>query len=164
MARILSTDWVPRYEDAGYDALIEALAVEGLESDEFLSRLNEAGSQPDMSLEMLMKYIIDRKAAGALGNVDVRGAAYPQHTERPAAPTGLGGSTDGVWFSGPEKNRDAEAETTTLYWYVNGSLKATTQQDVRSNRSGPELSMAKGDVVQVAVVDGVIGWWARLGV
>lgn len=163
MARILSTDWVPRFEDAGYDELIEGLAVEGLEHEDFLTRLNAAGSQPDMSLEMLMKYVIDRKAAGALGTVDVRGAPYPAHTPRPEAPTGLGGALDGVWFSGPTKNL-GDDETTALYWYVNGSMREATQQDVRSNRSGPALALKKGDIVQVAIVDGAVGWWARLEV
>jgi hypothetical protein len=44
MPRILSTDWVSRYEDAGYDALIESLAPQSLKTAEFLEALNDAGS------------------------------------------------------------------------------------------------------------------------
>jgi len=164
MARILSTDWVARYQDAGYDGLIASLAVEGLEHDAFLVRLNEAGSQPEMSLEMLLKYVIDRKAAGELGTVDIRGAAYPAHTARAPAPTGLGGDVGGVWFSGPTKNADTQGETTALNWYVNGELISATRQDIRSNCSAPGLSLAKGDVVQVCLADNVVGWWARIEV
>jgi len=164
MARILSTDWVPGYQDAGYDELIESLSVEGLEDEAFLARLNEAGSQPAMSLEMLLKYVIDRKAAGGLGTVDIRGAAYPSHTVRAAAPTGLGGDADGVWFSGPTKNADTEGQTTALNWYINGELVSAARQDVRTDRSAPGLSLAKGNVVQVCLADDAVGWWARIEV
>jgi len=160
MAKILSTDWVPRYQDAGYDVLIESLSVEGLEDEAFLTRLNEAGSQPAMSLDMLLKYVIDRKAAGALSTIDIRGAAYPTHTVRAAAPIGIGGDAGGVWFSDPQANLN-EDETTTLNWYVNGELTSTGRQDIRTDRSAPGLVLAKSDVVQVCVVDGAVGWWAR---
>jgi hypothetical protein len=165
MAKILSTDWVPRYEDAGYDALIESLAPQGLEMAEFLEALSDAGSQPDLTEEMILKYIIDRKAAGGLETVDVRGASFPQHTSRPAAPTGLGGDADGVWFSAPTENLGGES--TTIYWYVNGEKVASTSQDIRSNRASPQAvadAAEAGDVIQIALVGDAVGWWARIEV
>ncbi len=104
MIRVLSTDWVCRYEDAGYDALIASLAPQGLEMAEFLAALNDAGSQPPMTENMFLKYAIDRKVAGSLETIDVRGASFPQHTSRPDAPTGLGGDASGVYFSAPTEN------------------------------------------------------------
>ncbi len=163
--KILSTDWVCRYEDAGYDVLIESLAPQGLEMAEFLAALNDAGSQPAMTQDMLLKYIIDRKAAGALETIDVRGASFPQHTARPAAPTGLGGDASGVYFSAPVENLGEGS--TTIYWYVNGQQVASTSQDISSNRaSPPEVAAAAstGDVVQIALVDDGVGWWARIEV
>jgi hypothetical protein len=165
MIKILSTDWVPRYEDAGYDGLIESLAPQGLEMEAFLAALNDAGSQPDLSEEMLLKYIIDRKAAGGLETVDVRGADFPQHTTRPAAPTGLGGDVSGVYFSAPDEN--LVEDSTTIYWYVNGEKVASTSQDISANRASPQAVADKansGDVVQIALVGDAVGWWARIAV
>jgi hypothetical protein len=156
---------VSRYEDAGYDALIESLAPQGLEMVEFLTALNDAGSQAEMTEEMLLKYIIDRKAAGGLETIDVRGASFPQHTDRPDAPTGLGGDADGVWFSAPTENL-GEGETT-IYWYVNGEKITSTSQDISSNRASPQAvadAAEVGDVVQVALVGDAVGWWARVEV
>jgi len=165
MARILSTDWIPRYEDAGYDNLIESLAPQGLEHAAFLEAINAAGAQPEMNLAMLMQYVSDRKVAGALVGVEVRGEAYPQAHQRPDAPTGLGGDADGVWFSTPSTNID-ESDTL-VYWYINGELVASERQDVTSNRSAPAAvidALESGDVVQVAVVGDAVGWWARIEV
>jgi hypothetical protein len=165
MARILSTDWVCRYEDAGYDALIESLAPQGLEIAEFLEALNDAGSQPPMTEEMFLKYVIDRKASGRLETVDVRGASFPQHTDRPDAPTGLGGDADGVFFSSPTENLGEGI--TTIYWYVNGEKVASTSQDISSNRASPQAvadAAEAGDVIQIALVGDAVGWWARIEV
>jgi len=165
MAKILSTDWVPRYKDAGYDALIESLAPQGLGMDEFLTALNDDGSQAAMTEDMFLKYVIDRKVAGELETVDVRGASFPQHSDRPDAPTGLGGDADGVWFSAPTENLGETA--TTLYWYVNGQKVASTSQDISTNRaSPPEVAdtATSGDIIQVSLVSNNVGWWARIEV
>jgi hypothetical protein len=165
MAKILSTDWVPRYEDAGYDALIESLAPQSLKMDAFLAALNDAGSQPAMTDGMLLKYIIDRKAAGGLETIDVRDASFPQHTDRPDAPTGLGGDADGVFFSSPTENLGEGI--TTIYWYVNGEKVASTSQDISSNRASPQAvadAAEAGDVIQIALVGDAVGWWARIEV
>jgi len=114
---------------------------------------------------MLLKYIIDRKAADALETIEVRGAAYPDHTTRPNAPTGLGGDIDGIWFSAP--NTNTGQNSTLIYWYINGELTASEHQDITTNRSAPDAvlqALESGDVVQVAVVDNVVGWWARIEV
>jgi hypothetical protein len=165
MAKILSTDWVCRYEDAGYDALIVSLAPQSLDMTEFLAALNDAGSQAEMTEGMLLKYIIDRKVAGGLETIDVRDASFPQHTDRPDAPTGLGGDADGVYFSAPTENL-GEGETT-IYWYVGGQKVASTSQDISSNRASPQAvadAVSAGDVVQIALVGDAVGWWARIEV
>lgn len=163
MIRILSIDWAPRYEDAGYDALIESLAPQGLEMSDFLTALNAAGSQANLTEDMFLKYVIDRKAADSLETVDVRGASFPPHTNRPDAPTGLGGDVDGVFFSAPTENLGEEE--TTIYWYINGQKVAGTSQDISTNRASPQAvadAAQTGDVVQIALVGDGVGWWGRI--
>jgi hypothetical protein len=118
-----------------------------------------------MTEEMLLKYIIDRKAAGGLETVDVRGTSFPQHTDRPTAPTGLGGDADGVFFSSPTENLGEGI--TTIYWYVNGEKVASTSQDISSNRASPQAvadAAEAADVIQIALVGDAVGWWARIEV
>jgi len=165
MARILSSDWVPRFEDAGYDAILTSLAPRGLEHKAFLEAVNASGSQAEMNMAMLMQYIIDRKASGELETISVYGEGFPAANRRTAAPTGLGGDIGGVWFSGPTENLGDE--DTLVYWYVNGELIVSERMDIRSNRSAPAAVLAaasEGDVIQVCLVDDVVGWWARIGV
>lgn len=158
--RITTTDWLGRYADAGYDALISGLAVQGLEGTAFLVELNLVGSQPAMNEKMLVEYVRNRQATGALIEVVIQEmGVLPEAVARPAAPTGLGAAAWGVWFSTPDTG------VATVRWYVNGALKLRREHDLAANRSATlaELGAQAGDVVQVCVeAGGVVGWWARI--
>lgn len=163
MSRIVSivtdSDWVARYQDAGYDALISSIAARSLTDDVFVELLNLIGSQPALIWPMLLMYIADRQGAGALAGIQVWGESPPMAQERLDAPTGLGSDANGVWFSTPDTG------TAMVRWYVNGALKIRREHDLSVNRSATlaELGAVAGNVVQIAVEDaGVVGWWARI--
>lgn len=164
MSRVVSivtdSDWIARYQDAGYDALIASVAGRCLADDAFIELMNLIGSQPAITWPMLLMYLADRQGAGALAGVQVWGESLPVAQSRPAAPSGLGSAEWGVWFSSPDTG------TAVVRWYVNGALKIRREQDLSVNRSATlsELGASSGAVVQIAIEDGagVVGWWARV--
>lgn len=163
--KIFSTDWVPRYADAGYDSLISSLAPQGLFQAEFLSSLNASGSQPDMNLDMLLEYIANRQLAGYLQDVIVVGAALPSAPERNVAPDGFGQDVNGVWFSTPTEN--PEGVSSTMAYYINGQRVLTQSQDLTVDRSVAKSALGNpqvGDVLQVSIIPttNVTGWWGRV--
>lgn len=163
MSRVVSivtdSDWIARYQDAGYDALIASVAGRCLADDAFIELVNLIGSQPAITWPMLLMYLADRQGAGALAGVQVWGESLPVAQLRPAAPAGLGAAEWGVWFSTPDTG------TAMVRWYVNGALKIRREHDLSVNRSATltELGAATGSVVQIAIEDAsVVGWWARI--
>lgn len=158
--RIVSTDWIPRCADAGYDAIIESLAPQGLDGEAFVAALNQAGSQPDFNTAMVITYISDRQVANALQSVEVADfGELPPYTLRYGAPGGLGTDGSGVWFGQPATGAEW------VRWYVNGQLRAREQRDLAADRYMllATIGAVAGDVVQIAIeAGGVVGWWARI--
>lgn len=158
-AVLISEDWVPRFEDGGFDALIESIAPNGYKGNVLLTKLNEANTLPYCTWEMLAKYLADRQNAGALLGIEIMDGPEATPTTRYDAPTGVGTDGTGVWFSTPNTG------TEYVRWYVNGELKIRRQQDLASNRSATvaELEVQSNDIVQVCIEAGdVIGWWGRV--
>jgi hypothetical protein len=157
---LTSADWIPAYQDAGYDLLIASIAPRRLRGAVAVEYINEHGSLPAMTVDMLARYVTDRHAAGALPTVQIEDHKPVTPTVRPAAPTGLGEDGVGVWFDAPD------AGTQMVRWYKNGALIVEREQDLTTNRSitAEELGgILGGDVVQVCVVEsGVVGWWGRI--
>jgi len=157
--RINSTDWIPRCEDAGYDALIASLAPRGLSGREFVAQLNTQGSQMAWSEDMLAQYIADRQHAGALGTVEVVDYRPVTPVERHAAPAAIGGSVAGeaFWVT------DTVAPTDTVYWYVNGEFRVAKHEASVALADLQPLEI--GYFLQACfVVEGVVGWWTRIEV
>lgn len=158
---VASDDWVPRCADAGYDTLIESLALCGYDENNFISEINEAGSQTPLNWPMFCKYLADRQMADALKSVGIYDAALPVGTARPDVPLGLGQDAASIWFSAPDKG------TESVRWYVNGERKLRREQDTSADRSvkKSDLDALSGDIVQVCLENkGVVGWWARIEV
>lgn len=160
--RIVSTEWPVLYQDAGYDALITSLAPQMLMQAEFLAALNAAGSQPAMTLSMLLRYIAERQAAGRLRTVEVHsGTLPPVPAQRPDAPEGIGQDASTIWFTTPDEG------VYDIAVLINGELRKTFDNvDVAANRSVPKAALAPltaGDVVQISLKDGrVWGWIGRI--
>ena len=155
---LVSSDWIPRFQSGDFDTLIESLAPMGYSGSELLTKLNEANYISYCGIQMLAQYLADRQMAGALTGISLQDGPDVTGTERYVAPTGIGNSESGVWFTTPNTS------TEYVRWYVNGELKIERQQDLSSNRSATlsELGASIGDVVQVCIVaGGVVGWWGR---
>lgn len=159
---VVANDYVPRYRDGGYTALIESIAPQMLGVDAFLAALNAAGALPDVNWNMFVQYASDCKAIGELPSVEVSGQTLPVAILRDDAPAGIGQDAAGIWFSTPASG------TRWMRWYVNGALKVRRQVDLASNRSATkaELECVADDVVQLCIesVTGVVGWWGRITV
>ena len=153
-------DFVPRYEDAGYTAVITEAARQLLQDDALLSEVNK-GSLPDINETAFLTLYADLKRAGKLDAVQMFGGVQLPGTERYAAPTGLEADADGVWFTTPDKGVEI------VRWYVNGELRAEETHNLVNNRymALSQIDAGNNDVVQVCIVaGGVVGWWARITV
>lgn len=158
-ATLVSDDWIPRFEDGGFDDLVRSVAPYGYSGNVLLTELNENNHLAYCGWEMLTQYLADRHLAGELTGIHVMDGPEAVGTDRYRAPSGIGTDGNGVWFSDPDTG------TEILRWYVNGEKKVEREQDLATNRSATlaELEAASGDVVQVCVVaGGVVGWWGRI--
>lgn len=94
MARILQIDWIPRYADAGYAEIIEALAAQGLDETSFIDALNSDARAvlPDINFAMFLHLFSDlaRENRRFQFGIEVHGANVPAPNERHEAPGGLG--------------------------------------------------------------------------
>ena len=160
-AVLTSEDWVPRFEDAGFDDLVKSVAPNSYKGNVLLTELNESNGLSYCTWEMLAKYLADRQEAGALLGIAIMDGPDAIPETRYDAPAGIGADSVSVWFSTPDTG------TEYVRWYVNGELKISRQQDLASNRSATlaELGAEAGDVIQVCIeAGGVVGWWARITV
>jgi hypothetical protein len=130
MPVIAKDDWVPRYEDAGYQALIDSLAPQMLSEADFVAQLNTNGALPDVNLAMLYDLLAELNP----GNWVLLGDTLPTPPVRPARPTGLGTDATSLWFSEPTENLDGGSDTEVRF-YVNGTLALAQRLDLATNRS-----------------------------
>jgi hypothetical protein len=157
---IVRNDLSAYLQDRGLDATIKSLIGMKISVQELTLQINTATGM-SLDADSVLHYIADRQAAGALLEFSADGGSLPEPIARYAAPTGIGQSADGLWFSTPNTG------THTIRWYTNGVIKVERSQDCASNRSASkaELGAMAGDVVQVAIIDGgVCGWWGRITV
>lgn len=158
---LIENDWIPRFEDGGFDSLIASLAPMGYSDDLLLRKLNEANGVSFCSGEMLSQYLADRHLAGALTSIQLVDISWPTPSgqSRYFAPAGIGSDSAGVWFTTPNTGAGI------VRWHVNGAQKIERAQDLTTNRSATlaELGAVGAAVVQVCIVaGGVVGWWGRI--
>lgn len=160
--RIVSNDWIPKYEDAGLDALIESLAPQGLALNEFMTSLNTNLEMPPLTEDMLIEYISSRTLAGGLSSVKAIGGTLPPTPVRPERPQGLGQDANGIWFDEPQEG------LYNIVVYVNGERTYTLEEvDLSTNRSVPKAAFEAiaGDIIQLALEEpgtSTVGWFGRI--
>ncbi len=162
MTDIMRSDWVPRYQDAGYDQLVDDITTKyaQLSIDNLTFLLNYSGELHDLTSDLTLIMLQDLYINGLISMVLLEGAPISGGTNRQDAPAGFGQDGSSVWFSTPSTG------TYDILWYVNGALTLTQEdQDVSSSRSASKASLGTevDDIVQVAIVDeNVVGWWGRV--
>lgn len=166
---VVSDDWIPRYRDAGYAALIRSLAPFGQEIDDFLNAagggnwpggLNVQGSQPEISQAMFLELYADLSSVGDLPGVQVKGDVVPDAVTRLTAPSAIGNDGSAAWVA--EGNANAQA----IRWYVNGAFateKVRSEGTLDLSVALADIGATSGDALQACFVDGegVVGWWVR---
>lgn len=164
MTDIIRDDWICRYQDAGYDALIMSITARYPKID--LSNLtfliNDSGTLPDVDSNLVMQMISDYRTNSFIRDVLVDGNLPAAGTIRIGNPGGVDQDASTIWFTTPNTG------TYDIHWFVNGTLTEVVKDaDVSTDRSIAKstLSVSAGDVVQVSLAQGGIsGWWARITV
>jgi hypothetical protein len=144
-------DIIPMLRDDGIANTI-APYIANNASEEFLSELIQMEHSVILLHAQIRQIIADLAGVGALPGIDC--IDLPNPIERPTAPTGIGCSGGNIWVTPP-------GETYFLRLYVNGEYKLTLTDYYITDLVS--IGAVAGDVIQVAqVVDGIVGWWARI--
>lgn len=158
---VTTNDWIPRYEDAGYVQLVRNLALEFLDFDTFVVKLNQQGTLYPLNANLVNELLRDFYTTGLAVNVLLDGSPPEAGIGRPTRPTGLGQNASDIYFSTPAVG------SYQVNWYKNGELKISRVQDLATFRSVTkgEMGAIVGDVIQVALVDdNVVSYWGRVTV
>lgn len=157
--RLCRDDIIPRAVDAGILATLASYAAQNKSDEDVIDYLTTVGDPQNLTWDQVKEVLADAVLAGVSGadTIKLYGDSLPEGTARAAAPSGLGVGNGNVWFGTPSP------ATGSWRFYVNGVLKTTLTDyyitSLASIQAGP------GDIVQICqVVDGVVGWWARITV
>ena len=156
---IARDDLIPLMESYGMAAILEDLAAQNAPIEKAIRviewEMSQAGIHlSDISECRIEHLVADLLAAGKLTGSEIALGSNVEATARAAAPSGIGVGNGNVWVTPP-------GESYALRFYVNGQLKTTLTNYYITDLAS--IGSISGNTVQVAqVVEGVVGWWARI--
>lgn len=155
--RLCRDDIIPRAVDAGILTTLAAYAAQNKSDDEVITYLATLGDPQNLTWDQVKEVLADAVLADLSGadTIKLYGDSLPEGTARATAPASPGTNGTNVWVTPPEGSF-------TLRFYVNGVLKLSGSDNIPSLAS---IQAGPGDIVQICqVVEGVVGWWARIAI
>ena len=177
--KVVRDDYVPELEYHGIAAKIDELSGKHISIEDFICHIrvfaydHGMGSLHGFDLYQVEHLIADLGAAGKLKTARMIEGSNAQADNRPVAVSGIGITSEAVWFGTYEglewKDTEPQHNTGVFRFYLNGELAVTQTNYYRTTFSEIEAALGRvpvaGDKIQIAqVVNGIVGWWNSISV